>query len=162
MVVLQVYGVTAAVGHIAFNWDAYMRATARTRPLAVAAIASTLTFFAAGIPLLFAYGLRGFAYGVALQLCANLVVRAYYLRQLFEGFSFLRQAMRAIVPTIPPVVLVLVARLVETGPRTAGQAAAELVLYGIATVIGTWLFEGRLIREAVSYLVSRRAAALTG
>ena len=31
---LQVFGIAAAVGHIAFNWDAFYRARGKTRPVA--------------------------------------------------------------------------------------------------------------------------------
>ena len=36
IVVLQVYGVAAAINHVGFNWTAYFRALDRTRPIAVA------------------------------------------------------------------------------------------------------------------------------
>ena len=35
ILLLQVYGVTAAVNHVGFNWTAYFRAIGRTRPIAI-------------------------------------------------------------------------------------------------------------------------------
>ena len=87
-------------------------------------------------------------------------MRIYYLRRLFENFNYLRHAIRAVLPTIPAVGLVLIARAVEQGERTVGTAFGELFAYLAVTVVATWLFEGRLLREAFSYLKARRAPAL--
>ena len=40
---LQAFGVVAAVGHIAFNWDAYFRAIGNTKPLGVASLVAAAT-----------------------------------------------------------------------------------------------------------------------
>jgi O-antigen/teichoic acid export membrane protein len=159
LVLLQVTGVVAAVAHIAFNWDDYFRARARTKPIAVAAVASTIAFLVVGLPLLFAYGLDGLAAGFAAQACVHLLFRGWYLSKMFDGFSFARHAWRAILPTVPAVVVVLVMRQFESGPRTAGMAIIELVIYLVVTVLSTWLLEGSLIREAVSYITRRGAGA---
>ena len=103
VVLLQVYGVTAAVNHVGFNWTAYFRALGRTRPIATETVAAAAVFLAAGIPLLLAFGLPGFAAGIAAQAAAALVLRAYWLQQLFPGFDFLRHAARAFLPTVPAV-----------------------------------------------------------
>jgi O-antigen/teichoic acid export membrane protein len=158
LVLLQVTGVVAAVAHIAFNWDDYFRARARTMPIAVAAVASTTAFLAVGLPLLFAYGLDGLAVGFAAQAGVHLVLRSWYLTQMFDGFSFARHAWRAILPTVPAVAVVLLMRQLESGPRTAGMAIVELVVYLLVTVFATWLFEGALIREALSYVFRREAS----
>ena len=155
---LQVYGAIAAIGHIGFNWDAYMRATGQTRPLAVAAAASMFTFVVFGIPLLLLYGLPGLAAGVALQTAANMVCRAYYLSKLFEGFDYLRHAMRAILPTVPAAAAVLLMRVVESGERTLAIAALELAVYCGLTVLATWWMERALLREALAYIRRRRGA----
>lgn len=156
---LRITGVTAALGQIAYNWSAYMRATDRTRPIAVAAIASMVTFVAVGLPLLIAYGLTGLAVGIALQTAANVCFRIYYLHQLFSDFSYLRQAMRAVAPVLPAVAVVFAARALESGERTAAMAGAELLAYLLAAVVATWLLEGRLLREAVGYIARRPASA---
>ena len=157
--ILQITGFNAALGHIAFNWDAYMRATARTRPMAVSAAASMVTFLALGIPLLWEYGLKGLAWGIALQTAANVVCRVYYLRQLFEGFSYLRHALRAVLPAIPGLVVILLVRWLESGPRTPTMAVAELVGYLAINVWMTWVFEKGLLREAFGYVFRRSAPA---
>jgi len=155
---LQVTGVTSAVGHIGYNWDAYMRATARTKSIAVASVASMIAFVTIGLPLLFKYGLRGLAMAIAVQLAANMVVRAYYLRQLFNGFTYINHAMRAMLPTIPAVLAVFAMREIESGERTFPIAVAELFVYMAVTVVITVWTERALLREAVGYVRRRRAA----
>ena len=155
---LQFYGVIAAVGHIAYNWDAFMRATGRTRPIAVGSLASMITFLVFGLPLLFMYGLTGLAIGVALQMLANVACRAYYLRQLFDGFTYMAHAARAILPTIPAAAAVFAVRLVETGHRTFAMAVGEVALYTLVTAVATWYSERALLQEAVGYVRRRRAA----
>jgi O-antigen/teichoic acid export membrane protein len=162
IVLLQYYGVTAAIEHIGYNWDAYMRAVGRTRPLMVSRLATMVVFLGAGLPLLIAHGLRGLAWGVAAQTAVHMAFRIHYLRQLFRGFAFGRHMLRAIGPTVPAVAVVLVARALEHGTRTAGEAVLELALYAVVTVVATWLLEGRLVREALSYLRSGRPAAAAG
>jgi O-antigen/teichoic acid export membrane protein len=156
--VLQVYGVTAAVNHIGFNWTAYFRALGRTRPIAVANFAALLGFLVTGIPLLFVFGLRGFAAGIAFQALVHLAVRAVYLERLFHGFAFLRHALRAVLPTVPAVAVVVGLRLLESGGRTVELALGELALYLLVTVAATWYFESTLLREAVGYVTGRRPA----
>jgi O-antigen/teichoic acid export membrane protein len=156
IVVLQIYGLTAAIGHIAFNWDAYMRALGKTRPMAVASVVAMVSFIAS-LPLLFAYGLKGLAAAAALQGAAHLACRAYYMQRLFKGFAFWNHAFRSLVPTIPGAAVVLLLRQVESGGRTLTIALGELVLYGLITVAATWHFEGGLLREALGYLRNRAA-----
>lgn len=155
---LQFYGVIAAVGHIGYNWDAFMRATARTRPIAVASVSSMVAFLAIGLPMLFAHGLTGLAIGVAAQTAANMIVRSYYLAKLFEGFTYLRHASRAVIPTVPAVVAVFAVRLVESGPRTFAMAVGELSLYIAITIVFTWWSERQLLREALAYVHRRKPA----
>jgi PST family polysaccharide transporter len=159
IILLQITGIVAAVGHIGFNWDDYFRARSRTIPVAVASIAATVTFVAVGVPLVFAAGLRGLAIGIAAQTAVHLLVRAWYLTRLFDGFVFVRHAMRAMVPAVPAVALVLIVRALETGPRTLALAVGELAGYVLVSAAATWLIEGQLIREAAGYLVRRRASA---
>jgi O-antigen/teichoic acid export membrane protein len=150
--VLEVYGVTAAVNHIGFNWTAYFRARAQTRPIAVANLASTAVFLAAGIPLLLAFGLPGFAVGIALQGLAQVALRAFYLQRMFSGFDFLRHSARAFLPTLPAAGAVLLLRVLEPGGRTLGLALIELAVYVLVTVAATWRAESSLLREAVGHL----------
>jgi hypothetical protein len=156
-VLLQILGVAAAVGHIGFNWDDYFRARADTVPIAVASVASTMTFFAVGLPLLFSYGLAGIGVGLAAQAVVHVGFRAWYLARLFDGFSFMGHALRAFLPTLPAVALVLVLRALEHPPGTRALAILNLVGYVLVVALATWLIERPLIREAIGYLLARRA-----
>jgi O-antigen/teichoic acid export membrane protein len=154
---LQITGFNAAFGHIAYNWDAYMRATNRTRPIMVASVASMVAFVAVGLPLLWKYGLKGLALGIVAQTVANVICRAYFLRQLFNGFSYLRHALRAVLPNIFPIAAIVVVRAFEHGPRTFREACLELMGYVAMTVVLTWVFERALLREAIGYVRRRQA-----
>ncbi len=149
---LQITGLVAAINHIGFNWDDYFKARSNTMPLAVATVVSTVVLLAVGLPLLFADGLTGLGIGIAAGALSNLVLRAWYLSTLFRGFEFIRHALRAILPTLPAVAVVLVMRAVEGSPRTAAMAAAELAAYVVVTVLATWRTEGPLLSEVVGYL----------
>lgn len=155
---LQVYGITAAVNHVGFNWTAYFRAVGRTRPIAVVTVVSAAIFILAGIPLLIAFGLRGFAAGVAAQALGSLVLRVYYLGQMFPGFDFLRHAVRAFLPTLPAAAAVLVARGLESGSRTLGLALAELAAYVLITLAATMWLERELLGEALAGVLGRPLA----
>ena len=152
VVVLQVFGITAALNHVGFNWTAYFRARSQTRPIALANVAATLVFLIAGIPLLLAFGLKGFAAGIALQAGAGLIVRGFYLRRLFNGFGFLRHTARAFLPTLPAAGAVLLIRLVEPGRDTLALVLGQLAVYVIVTAVATFYLESRLIREALGAL----------
>jgi O-antigen/teichoic acid export membrane protein len=152
---LRITGIVAAISQIGFNWDDYFRARARTVPLAVASVASTVALLGVGLPLLAAHGLTGLAIGIAAGAAVHLAFRAWYLAQLFDGFAFFRHALRAILPTLPAAGVVLLIRALESGARSATEAVAELAAYAIVTVAGTWLIEGALVREALGYLGGR-------
>ena len=145
----QAFGLTAALGHLGFNWNGYFRAIGKTRPVAVHGLVGVTAFLAVGLPLLFADGLEGLALGVAAMALATVACRAYYLRRLFPGFRMIGHAARAIAPTVPAAGAVLAVRLVESGQRTAALAVAELVLYMAVTVAATVGFERALVREAL-------------
>ena len=149
---LQIYGITAAINQVGFNWDAYFRARAETRPMAVASVIAAGTFLAVGLPLLFLFELRGLAIGVAAQALAHLCVRAYYLSRLFEGFRILRHAARGVLPAVPATAVVLALRLAGPFDRSLGVAFAEVAVYGLVTVAVTWRYERGLLREMVGYL----------
>lgn len=151
VVVLQVYGVAAAVNHIGFNWTAYFRALGATRPIAVVSVVASAVFLLTGIPLLLAIGLRGFAIGIALQGLAALLLRAFYLQRIFPGFAFLRHALRSFLPGLSAAAIVLGLRLVD-GARTLPRALVELALFLTASAVLTWLLERELLREAMGHL----------
>ena len=156
---LEITGVVAGVSHVGFNWDDYYRARSDTRPVAVVSVAATVTLLGVGLPLLFADGLTGLAIGIGAAAAVDVVLRAWYLSRLFERFGFARHALRAVLPTLPAAAVVLLMRALERGPRHAGIAAAELVVYLSVTAVATWVLEGSLLREAVGYVRSRSIPA---
>jgi O-antigen/teichoic acid export membrane protein len=156
--ILEVFGVVAALGHVGFNWTAYFRAKADTKPIATAHVASMVTFLAVGIPGMLVLGLPGFALGIAAQTAVSLVIRTIYLRRLFPQFRFYRQAVRAFVPVLPAIAAVLGARAVAPAPRTLGWALLELALYLAITLGATLRWERALVREIWGYLTRQRPA----
>jgi O-antigen/teichoic acid export membrane protein len=159
IVLLQWFGVTAALNHLGYNWDAYFRARADTRPIAVMSVAAIVVFAAVAIPLTLSDGLRGLAIGLAIQAATLVSVRAYFLRRLFAGFTLGRHALRAIAPSIPAVGAVLLVRTMESGTRGEPRALGELALYAAVTVAATLVFERDLLREARGYLTRAPTAA---
>jgi O-antigen/teichoic acid export membrane protein len=159
--VLQVFGVIAAMDQIGFNWTAFLRALNYTRPLAVMGVVTILAFCAITIPLLVIGGLRGYAFGMLAMAIVVLAARAYFLARLFSGFHIFWHAARAIAPSIPALAVVLGMRVVETGDRTLGIAAMELVVYVVTTVVATAYFERALLREVFGYL-RRKPVSVTG
>lgn len=156
---LQITGVVAGISHIGFNWDDYYRARSDTRPVAVVSVAATVTLLGVGIPLLFTDGLTGLAIGIGAAAAVDLLLRAWYLSRLFERFAFVRHALRAVLPTLPAVAVVLLMRSVDHGGRSAAMAVTELLIYLAATVLATWLLEAALLREAAGYVRSRTLGA---
>ena len=125
--IIAAFGLVAALGHIAFNWDAFFRARGETRPIAVWSFVTMLSFVAFAIPLMLWKGLNGFAVGMGIMAFVSLVVRGLYLTKLFDGLQMLRHAARAIAPTVPAVLAVLGVRaLVGDGSlaRRGGRARA--------------------------------------
>ncbi|MGH2841681.1 MAG: oligosaccharide flippase family protein, partial [Solirubrobacteraceae bacterium] len=149
---LQVFGAIAALGHLGFNWAAYFRARGDTVPVAVAAVVTAVVFVALVIPLTYAEGLTGLAISIVVANAAGFAVRAFYLVRLFPGKPFARLALRALAPAVPAVGIVLLARVIESGERTAGTAIAEMVAYLVVFAAATWALERDLIREALGYL----------
>lgn len=160
IVVLQAFGVVAAVDQLGFNWAAFMRALGDTKPIAILALLSVLSFLIITTPLLIAFGLPGFAVGCMAAGVVNLLGRTYFLSKLFPAFGMMRHAARALAPSVPAVSAVLLLRLAAPGTRTPAVALSELALYVIVTLCATAIFERRLLRELVGYL--RRDRSATG
>lgn len=159
-VLIQVFGLAAAFNQIGFNWDAYFRALGRTRPVAIVNGVSTAAFLAVAIPFLISDGLDGFAIGMAVVTVVTIAARAWFLRRLFDGFDMARHIARAVLPSVPPVLLVLAVRGVGTFDRSPAVALAELALYLSVTAAATYLFERSLLRETMSYLRRRPAGGV--
>jgi PST family polysaccharide transporter len=156
---LQVFGVTCALKQIAFSWTAYHRAVGETRPMAVNAIATLVTFVIVGVPGMILWGLDGYALGIGVMSVVQLAIRSHYLSRLLGGFGLLRHSLRAFVPMVPAVAAVLALRLIETGERTPELALGEFAVYALVTVLATWMLERDLVQEVRGYLRPRPAGA---
>lgn len=159
VLLLQAFGLIAAVNHIGFNWSAYYRALGNTRPIAWVGGIFVAVYLTVAMPLLAIDGLEGLAIGMAIAAAAGLAARAYYVTRLFPHFHALAHSMRAIAPTIPAAGAVLGLRMLESGERTAGMAAVEFAVFVAVTLAATGLLERPLLREVLGYLRRGRAAA---
>ena len=154
---LAVIGVTAAIGHVAFNWAVFFRAVGNTRPLFAGAVVDLVVFAAVGLPAIITLGLTGWAVSVAAQMVAQLAVRAFYLRSLFPQFSLLGQLARALLPTVPAAALVLATRALAPGDDSLVRSIGELLAFTAVAAALTILVERALLREMLG-LLWRRAA----
>jgi len=157
---IQALGLISAANHFGYNWTAFLRARGETRSIAVGAQIVVASFVVVTMPLLIAFGLTGFAIGMAVTTAVSLVVRARYMARLLPGYSLVRQALRAVIPTVPAVALTLGARAVEPGSRTVATAIAEFVLYVVVTAVATLVVERPLVSEVWGYLRGRRREAV--
>jgi PST family polysaccharide transporter len=158
----QAVGAVSAIGHLAFNWDNYLRASGDTKPVAVYAWIGLIGWAAGPVPLLLIDGLRGYGIGLFVVAILNLVVRGHYMQRFFPGFAIWRHALRSLAPTVPAVAAVVALRLVEPAPRGVAVVLAELALYVGVTAAVTWLTERTLLREAVGYLRRSRSGGALG
>jgi O-antigen/teichoic acid export membrane protein len=151
IVLLHVFGLTAAFGHIGFNWTAFYRAMGDTRPIAVWSAVSMVSFLVIAVPLLLSHGLDGFAAGMAVVTAITIAVRTAYLARLFGLSTVAVHSARAILPSVPAAAAVLGLRAAGVGD-TVPAAVAELALYVALTAVVTVVAERALLREAVGYL----------
>ena len=151
-ILLQVLGVTTAVHQLGFNWTAFYRAVGVSRPQAVYAIACLVAFLAVPVPLLFAAGVKGFAYGMFAVMVAAFGTRAVYVKRLLPDLRLGALIVRAVGPTLVASAGVLVWRVVDGGGRglaeAIGQAVLFLALYAAATIAQ----ERSLLGEVARYL----------
>jgi O-antigen/teichoic acid export membrane protein len=152
---LAAFGLIAGFRQIAWNWHIFMRAVNNTRPLFIVSLGNLASMALLTIPLMFAFGLTGYAIGMASALAIQIVQRYYFLGKLFRGFDVKAHLARAIAPSVPSAALVLGARLLAGGARSPARAVAELVLYLVATAFFTWVFEREFLRELGGYLRGR-------
>jgi len=151
--IISVFGLIAAVNHLAYNWDDYFRALGDTKPVAVWAWANLGTTLVATLPLLLIFGLDGFAVGMAVNTLVSLVVRVHFLMRLFPGFEMLRHAARAAAPTVPAAAAVLIMRqLPMSDHKTLAMALFEVATFVVITGVATAALERSLVREVVGYL----------
>jgi O-antigen/teichoic acid export membrane protein len=153
--VLRVFGLIFAFGTVAFAWGTMYQAIGNTRPFAVTTAVTVTVFFAVTVPLMLEIGTMGYAWGMLAATAAQLCLRGYYLRKLFEGFNLALHTVRALAPVAIAVGAVLAIRLAHGEDAGGGWVWAELGVFVVLTVAFTVLFERALIREALGYL--RRA-----
>jgi PST family polysaccharide transporter len=156
---LVAFALTCGLGQVAFNWAVFLRAVNRTRPIFVASLLELAVFVLVSIPSILAFGLTGFAIGFATTTITQVALRGWYMRKLFAGFEVLRQLVNAVVPILPPAALILLARLLFGGDRTALHAIAELVAFAVVALGSMLVLERPLITEVVGYVRGRRTRA---
>jgi O-antigen/teichoic acid export membrane protein len=152
IVVIQIFALTASIRMVGFSWGVFYKAEGRTRPVATVAAISLGVFLLALVPLVNWLGLEGVAAAVALMTLTSLAGRSYYILKFFPGFDLVRHGLRAMLPTVPAVAAVLVARLVSGDDRTLALALGELALYVVVVGAATIALERQLLRELLGYL----------
>lgn len=157
VILLQSFGVMAALDQIGFNWTAFLRARNETRPLATVGLLMAGAFLVVTVPLMILDGLEGYAIGMLVMTVLTVGARSFFLARLFDGFSMIRHTIRAVAPVIPAVALVFALRAIAPDDRAATWAAGELIFFVVAVGVVTWYFERALIREVLGYLRRKRA-----
>ena len=158
VLLIQLFGVTAVMNQIGFNWTAYYRALGRTRPIAVANVALVAAVAVIALPLLVDRGVDGFAVGMAAATAVFVAVRLIYVARLFPTLAIARHVARGLAPVVPAVAAVLALRLAGGDDRTPGQALAELAVFVVVVPAATLVLERRLLTEALGYLRSPASA----
>lgn len=149
---IQLFGISAALTQIGFNWTDYYKARGNPRPYATVNVAMMVTLLVTAIPLTKIDGLSGIGFAMLIMTVVGLIGRAYYVGRLLPGFRMWVHMLRAITPTLPATACTLGLRLATGAPSTLGGAIAELAVYVIVTLAATWLFERTLLREIVGYM----------
>jgi PST family polysaccharide transporter len=154
--VMQIMALAAGFNQFGFNWGAFYKAANRTRPIAIAGVSMLIAVVALAVPLTYADGVRGYAWGMAGATFLLILMRAYWLARLFPAFALFSHAARAIWPTVPATAVVLAIRAVSGGPRSAAAFAIEALVYVVVLAAGVFIAERSLMREVLGYL--RRGA----
>jgi PST family polysaccharide transporter/lipopolysaccharide exporter len=145
---LQGLAASGALYYLGFTWIAFARGLGRPRPPALEAVAALAVFAFVALPLLSASGTTAYVLAMVGSSLVVLVVRTVFLRRLLPGVALGRLAARALWPLLAAAGAALALRLaLWGGTRTAGQAAAELVLFLGVYAATTWAAERDLVRE---------------
>jgi O-antigen/teichoic acid export membrane protein len=155
VVLIQVFGLTAALNQVGFNWTAYFRARGETRPIAVANAVLLGAVAVIALPLLAERGLDGFAAGMAAATAVFVAARLAYLTRLFPALRIAGHVARGVAPALPAAATVLGARQLLEGGRSPGRALAELAAFSLLVALATLAFERNLLRESLGYLRGR-------
>ncbi|HYI38554.1 MAG TPA: oligosaccharide flippase family protein [Thermoleophilaceae bacterium] len=158
--VIQAFGLIAVFNQIAFNWTAFFRAIGDTKPVAVGAFAMAVVVTGIAVPLLAAYGLVGFAVGMAVGNVVLVGVRVGYLTRIVPLGPMARNVIRGMLPAAAALSVTGAARLATWGgERTELHAAAELALFLVLSMAITLVAERGLLNEFRGYLRRRPGAA---
>jgi O-antigen/teichoic acid export membrane protein len=149
---IQVLAVTAAVNQVGFNWSAFYRALARTKPIAVVNVVLLIGVLGIAVPLLIAYGLDGYAAGMAAATGVMIVVRLFFLIRIFPALDVVSHVARAFAPTVLAVCVVLGSRVAFGLDHSLGPVIAQSVLFIVIVLVATLRSERELFREVVGYL----------
>lgn len=156
---LIVVALSCAVRQVAFNWAVFLRALGQTRPIFVGAAVNLAVFLAVVIPGMNLWGLTGYGVAFATSTVVQILVRSHYMRRLFDGFRAMPHTLRAILPTLPAVAMILLARAAfGEDERELWRALAELTAFGLVTLASTVVLERRLLWEVRGYLRRRSSA----
>jgi O-antigen/teichoic acid export membrane protein len=148
VLLLQGLAVAAGILQIGFNWFSFYHAHGDTRPTAVDAVVGAAGFLALAVPGLALFGTWGFIVGRVLGVALRQGVRAWYIRRLLPEAGLARLALRALRPMAIAVGATLLVRLaLWGGGRSAGQAAAEVLLFVATYLAATLWLERDLIAE---------------
>jgi O-antigen/teichoic acid export membrane protein len=147
---LQGLAGAAAIQQLGYNWFTFYRAIGDSTRQAVESVVVAASFLGLAVPGLFVWGVWGFVGGRIAGALAAFVVRRHYVRRLLD-VELVTVAARAALPVVGGVLAALAVRAVlGSGPRTTGQAVAELVLFLGVTAALTWVTERGMLRDLLS------------
>lgn len=159
IILLQTTAVGCSIHQIGFNWDAFYRASGRTGPIGWSAIYGIVVCLSVTLPMIFAFGLKGIAWGTLIIELLLLAQRTFMLHRFFPGFRMWRHVVRGIVPTVPAAAVVLVPRALGLVEHTLPAALGFVAVYVVTTLAFTVLFERELLGEVLGHMRRRRAPA---
>jgi O-antigen/teichoic acid export membrane protein len=144
--VVQWFAVAVAIAHLGTNWWQYEIVAGSARPLAVNGLAALVLFAVLQVPPILLWGLDGLAISMVAQALGQLAIRTVYIRRRFGTWSPLALTVRSVLPVLPAT---LVGALLTTLDVPLG---AELVVFVVLLVAGTYALERPLVREIGGYL----------
>ena len=151
--IIQSLGLVAVVNQIGFNWSAFYRAIGNTRPIAVGGLAMAISVAGVATPLLYWEGLEGYAVGMGISALILVALRLVYLRRLFPLRPIFGNIAQGLVPVVIALTGTAALRLaLWGGERTAGQAAAEVVVFVALAGFATLISARSLLSEFREYL----------
>lgn len=157
---LEIMGVVTAVNHVGYNWSTFYKARGTTWPMAVSAVVVSGVVIATAIPLMRSDHLAGLGWAFAIGQVVSLLVRGYFAARLFGGVSLITHLVRAFAPTAVAVAPILAFRSIDGLERSLAVGLALFALYAVLTVGATAGFERPLLREATTYFMRKRTAAV--